>query len=214
MDAVTATDNCDPNVTVTYSQVTTPGTCENQYTITRTWIAIDNCDNANTQIQTITVRDTKPPVLVGVPGDVTADCGANNVPPVATVTATDNCDLNVSVIFTETKIDGACPDSYTLTRLWTATDNCGNSSTGKQTISVGDVTPPVFTNKPADVTVQCDAVPRTGTVTATDDYDANVTVTYNEVKTPGTCKDSYVLTRTWVAIDNCANANTHSQKIT
>ena len=40
------------------------------------------------------------PVLVGVPAAITAQCGA--VPAAATVTATDNCDLDVPVTFSET----------------------------------------------------------------------------------------------------------------
>ncbi|MBK7342569.1 MAG: hypothetical protein IPJ06_05340 [Saprospiraceae bacterium] len=86
-------------------------------------------------------------------------------------------------MYSETKIDGSCPDSYTLVRKWTATDNCGNSATGVQNIQVGDSSPPVFTITPTDVTVECDAVPGAATVTATDDCDVTATVTYNEVKT-------------------------------
>ncbi|MBK7342575.1 MAG: hypothetical protein IPJ06_05370 [Saprospiraceae bacterium] len=92
------------------------------------------------------------------PADVTANCDGGDVPPVATVTATDNCDLDVQVTFLETKVDGTCPDSYTLVRRWTATDNCGNTATDEQIISIGDALPPVFSSTPANVTVECDAV--------------------------------------------------------
>ncbi|MBK7342571.1 MAG: hypothetical protein IPJ06_05350 [Saprospiraceae bacterium] len=60
-----------------------------------------------------------------------------------------------------------------------------------RTSKVG-IPPPVFTITPTDVTVECDAVPGAATVTATDDCDVTVTVTHNEVKTPGNCVDSYV----------------------
>ncbi|MBK7342578.1 MAG: hypothetical protein IPJ06_05385 [Saprospiraceae bacterium] len=39
-------------------------------------------------------------------------------------------------------VDGTCRDSYTLTRRWTATDNCGNTA-ADQVISIGDALPPV-----------------------------------------------------------------------
>ncbi|MBK7342568.1 MAG: hypothetical protein IPJ06_05335 [Saprospiraceae bacterium] len=193
---VTATDNCDVNVTVTYNEVKTNGTCTDSYVLTRTWVAIDNCDNANTHVQKVTVRDTTKPVLVGVPADVTAECGAINIPTVPTVTATDNCDLSVTVSFVETTIDGGCPDSYSIIRRWTATDNCGNSTSAEQTISVGDNTPPEFTNVPNNVTVECDAIPGAGTIVATDNCDNAVAVSYNEVITPGTCENQYTITRT------------------
>jgi large repetitive protein len=210
---LTGSDNCDINVTVTFSQVTTPGLCIDQNTITRTWVAIDNCNNATTHVQLISVRDTEAPLLVGVPTDVTAECDGINIPPVADVVAIDNCDTNVEVVFSETRVDGSCPDNYTLTRLWTATDNCGNSATGVQVISVGDTTPPEFTSTPQNVTVECDNVPDPATVTATDNCDPNVTVTYNQVITPGACPENYTITRTWVAIDNCGNAASHAQTI-
>ncbi|MEZ5029808.1 MAG: hypothetical protein R2787_00235 [Saprospiraceae bacterium] len=74
------------------------------------------CGNATTHVQKVTVVDTTPPVLTGVPDDVTAGVRCHQCSPVATVTGSDNCDANVQVTFTETKIDGACPDSYTLVR--------------------------------------------------------------------------------------------------
>ena len=46
-----------------------------------------------------------------------------------------------------------------LTRVWTATDNCGNVATATQVITVQDTTDPVLVGVPADATVECDAVP-------------------------------------------------------
>ncbi|MBK7342552.1 MAG: hypothetical protein IPJ06_05255 [Saprospiraceae bacterium] len=65
-----------------------------------------------------------------------------------------------------------------------------------QKVSVEDTTPPVFDNKPVDITVECDAVPVAEVVTARDNCDLDVDVTYNEIKTDGNCPDSYTLTRT------------------
>ena len=39
-------------------------------------------------------------------------------------TATDNCDPNPTIGFNEERTDGNCPSNYTLTRTWTATDEC------------------------------------------------------------------------------------------
>ncbi|MEZ5029801.1 MAG: hypothetical protein R2787_00200 [Saprospiraceae bacterium] len=211
-EVVTATDNCDQDVDVTYNQVKTDGSCPDYYTLTRTWIAIDNCGNASTHVQKVTVEDTTPPVFDNKPADITVEC--DNVPAPEVVTATDNCDLNVDVTYNQVKTDGSCPDYYTLTRTWIAIDNCGNAATHVQKVTVEDTTPPVFDNKPADITVECDNVPAPVVVTATDNCDLNVDVTYNQVKTDGSCPDDYTLTRTWIAIDNCGNAATHVQKVT
>ncbi len=208
----TATDNCDTDVTITYNQTRTPGQCADSYTLTRVWTATDNCNNSSTCSQVITVRDTKAPVLAGCPSNITVECDA--VPAPATPTATDNCDTDVTITYNQTRTPGQCADSYTLTRVWTATDNCNNSSTCSQVITVRDTKAPVLAGCPANITVECDAVPAPATPTATDNCDNAVTITYNQTRTPGQCADSYTLTRVWTATDNCNNSSTCSQVIT
>ena len=208
----TATDNCDTDVDIVYTEVRTDGTCPDNYTLTRTWVATDNCGNSTAGTQVITVQDTTDPVLAGVPADVTVEC--DNIPDAATPTATDNCDTDVDIVYTEVRTDGTCPDNYTLTRTWVATDNCGNSTAGTQVITVQDTTDPVLAGVPADVTVECDNIPDSATPTATDNCDAEVDIVYTEVRTDGNCPDNYTLTRTWVATDNCGNSTTGTQVIT
>jgi hypothetical protein len=60
-----------------------PGNCPGNYQIVRTWKAVDNCGNATTATQTITVQDTTAPVVTA-PADITVDsrlvsCGAMQV---------------------------------------------------------------------------------------------------------------------------------------
>ncbi|MBK7094703.1 MAG: HYR domain-containing protein [Saprospiraceae bacterium] len=208
----TATDNCDNDVTITYGEVRTNGSCPDSYTLTRTWIATDNCGNTDTKVQVITVEDTTDPVLAGVPANVTVECNA--IPAPAAPTASDNCDASVEITYNEVRTDGTCVDSYTLTRTWVATDNCGNTDTEFQVITVEDSTDPVLAGVPANVTVECNAIPAPAAPTASDNCDASVEITYNEVRTDGTCVDSYTLTRTWVATDNCGNTDTEVQVIT
>ena len=62
MDDASATDNCG-EVVITVEAVTTPGACAGDYTITRTFTATDDCGNATTATQTITIIDTTAPVL-------------------------------------------------------------------------------------------------------------------------------------------------------
>ena len=116
---------------------------------------------ARQQSQLVTVQDTQDPVLANVPANITVECDA--VPTAGTPTATDNCDTDVTITYSETRTDGPCVDSYTLTRVWTATDNCGNSSTQSQLVTVQDTQDPVLANVPANITVECDAVPAAGT---------------------------------------------------
>ena len=113
-------------------------------TITRTYVLINSEGNSTNVTQVITVDDTEDPVLHDVPGDITVECDA--IPAPANVTATDNC--TVALTFVEVRTDGTCPYNYTLTRTWTATDKCGNSTSASQTISVEDKVAPVLVGVP------------------------------------------------------------------
>ena len=73
MDEATATDNCG-EVVITVEEVTTAGACAGDYVITRTFTATDDCGNATSATQTITIVDTTAPVLHSVPADYTAEC--------------------------------------------------------------------------------------------------------------------------------------------
>jgi len=209
--SLTATDNCDASPLVTFAEVRTDGTCPNSYTLTRTWTATDACANTASRSQIITVQDVTAPVLSAAPVNITVECDA--VPVAASLTATDNCDASPLVTFAEIRTDGTCPNSYTLTRTWTATDECANISSKSQIITVQDLTAPVLGVVPANITVDCNAVPASATLTATDNCDASPLVTFSEVRTDGACPNSYTLTRKWTASDNCGNISSKSQVI-
>jgi len=191
----------------------TDGACPNTYVLTRSWSATDGCGNSSTAIQTINVTDTQAPALVGVPENITASCDA--IPAAATVTATDNCDFTLTVIFSENnQVTESCGN---IIRTWTATDNCGNSSSATQTITVVDNDAPVLANIPADVTISCDDIVRfnntVNNAVACCPADASLTLTSNDVTTPGSCPGNYSITRTWTATDDCNNSATASQTI-
>ena len=137
-DSVTVTDNCDGNIAIVVSDsVTNDTTCPNQYTLIRTWTATDTCGNYSTATQIITVFDSIPPVLYGVPAD-TGVCCADSIPPPAVVTAIDSCDGQLAVILTEVVSDSTGPNMFTLTRTWTAEDTCYNMVADSQIIIVND----------------------------------------------------------------------------
>ncbi|MCC6462357.1 MAG: SprB repeat-containing protein, partial [Saprospiraceae bacterium] len=215
------TDNCDSTPSLSFAEQTTAGTCSGQqFMITRSWTAVDNCGNSVTATQTITVQDTQPPVLSGIPANTTLTCGT--IPPPATPTVLDNCDPMPSLVFNQTSTQtntGACSDqNYVLVRSWTATDQCGNAVTVSQTISIQDIEAPVFSNLPANLTLQCGAVPLPANPVATDNCDSSPSLSYAEFNTQtsnSSCSDqNYTLTRTWTAADNCGNSSTLTQVLT
>src|SRR5665811_728564 len=150
-----ATDNCDANPVITFTDSTTPGSCAGNYVITRTWTATDECGNASTCTQIITIQDITVPVI-SCPADVTLSCEDPSDPAATgSAMATDNCDANPVITFTDSTTPGSCAGNYVITRTWTATDECGNASTCTQIITIQDITVPVI-SCPADVTLSCE----------------------------------------------------------
>jgi N-acetylmuramoyl-L-alanine amidase CwlA len=207
----TASDLCDPNPTLTHNDVITPGTCPQEYSVTRTWTATDACGNSSTASQTINVTDDTAPVISGVGPNGTIECPA--APVFSSPSATDLCDPAPSLTFNDVTTPGSCPQEYSVTRTWTATDACGNSSTASQTINVTDDTAPVISGVGQNGSVECPAAPVFSTPTASDLCDPNPTITHNDVTTPGACPQEYSVTRTWTATDACGNSSTASQSI-
>jgi hypothetical protein len=201
-------------VDVTFNgEVRTPGTCPDSYTLTRTWTAEDDCGNIATCTQVITVQDTTPPVISALPGPSTVECPTEPGLVFAEPTATDVCDPNPKLTFADVITPGGCPQEYSVTRTWTATDACGNSSTASQTIEVLDDSAPVISGLPEPSAVECPADPEFETPTATDVCDPAPTLTFIDVITPGDCPQEYSVTRTWTATDACGNSSTASQTI-
>src|ERR1051326_3611892 len=145
----TARDNCDANVHVMLAAaVTNAGACGLTFVVTWTWRATDSSGNSGGCSQKITVVDTTPPVLSGVPPNTNYMLLAD-VPPPATVTVTDNCATSPVVVFSQST---NCNSSMRITRIWQAFDGCSNSTAGQQVITV-ERAAPQFAICPSDLVV-------------------------------------------------------------
>ncbi len=124
-------------------------------------------------------------------------------------------DFNLSINQCDTpEVEITCQSNYTITRTWTATDECGNTSSVDQIIAVGgDDQEPVITC-PDEATVECNSSTSpdvTGMATATDNCDDNLTITHTDGDIQGDCP--YYFERTWAAVDDCENRSTCIQII-
>lgn len=138
--SATATDACG-SATVTFADSTSP-LCGNTYVIVRIWTATDACLNQATATQTITVVDTTAPLLV-LPSDTTVECGAStDTNATGSAVGTDGCG-GVSITFVDVT-SNTCGEARIIHRVWTATDACSNQTSGTQTVTVVDSTPPVL----------------------------------------------------------------------
>ncbi|MGB4848302.1 MAG: hypothetical protein WBP41_10315, partial [Saprospiraceae bacterium] len=142
-----ATDDCNGIVTITFAQVLVDeGNCavDGYVTLNQlTWTATDACGNSSTAFIFMAVIDTIPPVLQGVPVNITVNCDA--IPSIPTsITAADECLCACDILFSETTPVAGCQNGQVIIRTWTATDRCGNVTTGTQTITLIDNASPVI----------------------------------------------------------------------
>tara|TARA_B100000749_G_C18402811_1_gene455585 strand:- start:326 stop:1381 length:1056 start_codon:yes stop_codon:yes gene_type:complete len=132
-DTLTATDSCG-TASVTFNETIMPGSCPGNYMISRQWTATDECGLTSVHIQTITVEDTTPPTFnETLPTDITVACDA--IPIAETLTASDICGTT-TVTLTETIVSGDPSGDHVLERVWTTTDECSNSTSHTQQVTV------------------------------------------------------------------------------
>ena len=222
-NAPVATDNCS---TITYTktsgQFSASASCSNTGTYTNTWVAKDECGNStNIFTQIITIQDTTAPVFNGeLPVNMTVSC--DKVPEAAHITAVDNCNVDIPIVYTETKsnIENECNSNYILTRKWSTSDCSGNTASFTQVITVKDTTPPTGT-APADITnlENISDIPLANPkaiIDAADNCSQSVNVTVSDSNNEGTgCGSSpYILTRTYTLSDCAGNKTVLVQTIT
>ncbi len=167
-DTPIAFDNCDNpdgNVAGTEDEIEViqtegplPGTEIAVGTHIVTYTATDDDDNVATCTFEVIVKDTEcPEFITTLPEDITVDC--HLVPEPFEVIpqwhTSDNCTESIDVVvdFEEIRTDGTCPHDYELKRIWTITDEAGNSCEHNQKITVIDTIAPVLVI-PEDTTIE------------------------------------------------------------
>jgi len=102
-----------------------------------TWTATDASGNTATAAQTVTVRDTTPPVITAPPDVTAAARGILSAVDLGTASATDAADPDVTVAGNATDGGTAAMLGFgTTTVLWTATDSSGNTATATSEATV------------------------------------------------------------------------------
>ena len=209
LDGITATDACtNPTITL-FSEVISGQGCNVNYV--RTYRATDACGNFSECTQTISPIDSTEPIISGDPEDITVEC--SDIPEAGVYTATDNCDENVIVVYSASILDGECENDYTILRRWIATDECGNTATVSQSVSVFDNTAPIIVC-PANLELECTSdvpSPLEG-IEATDNCSDVTLFLFSEIISGSGCELAYF--RTYRAYDACGNFSECTQTIT
>ena len=190
-------------------------------TYSNSYTATDGAGNSTTCVQLITVADQIAPVWT-IPSNqqtITGTCGIDNFTALFNAnlpTATDNCGVQqYSDPFVDTQLCGG-----SMQRVYTsiATGINGNNSVPfTTTIILQDITPPVISGIPPNVTIDCDdALPSIPTPVIADGCSTfNVNVASSIANGPcGLGQAAQVITYSWEATDACNNVATASWTIT
>jgi hypothetical protein len=201
-------DNCDQELDITSDFSSETDGCST--TETYSWTATDHCGNSTTATTVVTIVDTTNPYFTSLPENVTVNCD-QAIPGFGEYAAADNCDSEVSISVEESRIDGNCPQTYTMERTYRATDNCGNQAVETRYVYVIDNQAPSFDEQGASFTYECGQEIAVVEPTANDNC-SEFTMSYADSELAGnSCQG--VITRTWTATDACGNSSTFEQYI-
>ena len=175
----------------------------------------DECSNQTITPGTTTfsVTDNVAPVFVQMPADVTVDC--SNIPPEDPPQVLDYCDKKVIPVLevqtTRSPDTLSCMHyNYVITRIWTATDKCGNSSTHTHKITVIDTFPPTVIDKPT-VSISCDTYQNSpdSIYIKYSDNCSTVFASFKDTVKIESCVS--IVDRTYTLTDVCGNKSTYKQ---
>ena len=192
---------------VDYTTNTFPGECPGNYTIQRNWLITDCMGFQNAMTQTIQVVDNLVPVVSSGLDTLFLGCIDNVVfPPIV---ANDECGGAVSLVNQPAfvTLPGTCPSEFTEKKITTLTDECGNVTEVEQVIVVQDNAPPIWLNAPDELIVTDNINGDVFDEPVAEDLCSEVVVNVTNSYGDGNCPLSVVLTRTFIAEDQCGNTS-------
>ncbi len=215
----TGDDNCDEFVEISYSDSEGRAYSPFLRTIYRLWLAVDDCGNIEQCTQSIYRLTEDFELIITCPSDTIISCDDSGDPS-NTGTAEvnyrnppfypgeNNPDYNDEII------EEHCAGQYSIGRRWKAVladevDSC------IQFITVIDTTPPVMTC-PSDIELvdAFDISPDvTGYAVAEDNCSDSIVLTYDDQVYTTLADETWSITRTWVAADDCGNTVSCVQQI-
>ncbi|MCE7926671.1 MAG: HYR domain-containing protein [Haliscomenobacteraceae bacterium CHB4] len=166
-------DSCDVAISITFSDATAPGPCDNALIITRTWTVTDLAGNETEHTQIISVVDTEAPVITGVQTLINLEANNQNETPQCAVEHTvevfafnvaDNCagdfadftityEIDFAPLGSGSNLNGSGAAATAAFPIgasevtFTVADPCGNASQVTVTVMVDDVDGPLV-NEP------------------------------------------------------------------
>ncbi|MEM8909590.1 MAG: hypothetical protein AAGD05_17210, partial [Bacteroidota bacterium] len=178
------------------------GGCESQQVV-NFW-ATDNCGRSSNCTALVVVVDNTPPSIIGEPYLTIRECDdlvqleydnwiADNL---ANLSATDECGT-VSWTHSPASPNEVCaPNGYAITHVeFTATDECGNSSTKAVHFKLKNKFPPTWSNDLPDLSVACDAALPDFTIPTYVHTCGETNLSFVDTTILGTCPGNFELQR-------------------
>lgn len=103
-----------------------------------------------------------------------------------------------------------CDENITVT--FTAVNSCDSYQTFA-VLTIQDTQAPTIVNPPPNITIECGETDTISDLIAEDNCSSGVTISFFDSSIGGSCLGEEIITRTWTAIDDCGNVNTHIQTI-
>jgi len=186
-----------------------------------TFTAVDDCFGSTSCTALVVVVDNEPPVVTGTPQWGSAECGDRSQidydfwvqRTLNNLSATDACS-NVTWSFTPSTPSEVCGlNDFGITEVFfTASDDCGNTTTLETHFKLKNNFPPEFVDLVPTIEINCgenaDFIEP-----AIQNACGNTTVTFVDSTLPGDCGSESTLVRTYTVTDGCGAANTASQTI-
>ncbi|MBT8303292.1 MAG: gliding motility-associated C-terminal domain-containing protein, partial [Bacteroidia bacterium] len=199
-----ASDNCSAPTVSYISDVSDGQSCPE--TITRTYRVTDFCGNYIDLQQAIMINDDIAPTASNLPTENLECLEDLPEPNVNLVTdASDNCSVPEVAFVSDVSDDQSC--SETITRTYSVTDDCGNTTNITQLFVINDITAPTASDLPS-VELECiDELPSPDISLITDAEDncsIPVVEFVSDVSNNESCSE--IITRTYLVSDTCGNS--------
>jgi gliding motility-associated-like protein len=156
-NGITLTDNSCPqdSLFLSHNDSIVAGACDGEFTLLRTFTAVDNCGNTQDSLWTVTVVDTTAPLFISPLEPLFLFCG-DSIP----LDSTEVFDACGSVTLSDTlialEVSGEdCNLVGQYEHRWFATDACGNTDSIGRVINILDPIGLHFVNPMGDATVEC-----------------------------------------------------------
>ena len=211
----TTSDNCSSNANITVTQTPAIGSTQNVGTVNVTLTATDECNNSsNCNFDVVITAATTVITWTNQPTNTTIACDASSLPAnTGLATATTTC-VSGGLLVTSLDVTaaGACVNASTITRTWTATDNCGNSETFNQTVVIQDVISPTITCPSNQVQISTNGINTilndyTSMATISDNCSNNANITVTQSPAISSTQNIGTVNITLTATDECGNSS-------